>query len=265
MRGCSGMIPSMQFLMDLINTYSVATWILIAAAAFGTAAFHAVAGLGGVLLLSALLTPLMGVKLVIPVLSVAAILGNGTRLVLFRNAVQWWAVRAVMLTALPAIIVGAFLYTRLPSRSIAFVMGVFLILSVPARRWLKSREFVVGKAGLSGVGLVFGLFGGTVIGAGLILGPFLLGANILSEALIGTVAGIGLILNITKSTVFGSTTLITLEHFIIGLGIGLCMIPGAWTGRWIVRNTPIRLHTVFVECLIVAGGLFFLYQALGAD
>ncbi len=249
-----------DLLNNLLATYEPLTWVLIFAAAFFTAAFHAVAGLGGVLLLSALLTPLMGVKIVIPVLSVAAVIGNATRLYLFRSSVQWWAVRATMFAAVPAIVAGALLYSWLPARAIAVIMGVFLIVSVPLRRWLKKRDFEVGAKGLSAVGLVFGLFGGTVIGAGLILGPFLLGASIVGEALVGTVAAMGTILNVTKSVVFGGTKLVGLEHVIIGIALGLCMIPGAWTGRWIIRNTPIRLHTILVEALIIAGGCFFLWQ-----
>lgn len=252
-----------EALLNLVDSFSLSTWILIIAASFATATFHAVSGLGGVLLLSALLTPLMGVKTVIPVLSIAAIIGNLTRLYLFRNTVQWWAVKSVMITAIPAIIIGALLYSWLPAPIIAIIMGIFLIVSVPLRRWLKKREFEVGSGGLSSVGAVFGLFGGTVIGAGLILGPFLLGANILGEALIGTVAAIGTMLNVTKSLVFGGTRIVGLELVFVGLAIGLCMIPGAWTGRWIVRNTPIRLHTQLVEALIICGGIFFLWQGFG--
>lgn len=249
-----------ELLTNVLATYEPMTWVLILLASFCTAAFHAVAGLGGVLLLSALLTPLMGIKIVIPVLSVAAVIGNVTRLYLFRQAAQWWAVKAIMLTAVPGIILGALFYAWLPAKAIAIIMGVFLIVSVPLRRWLKSRNFVVGTKGLSAVGMVFGLFGGTVIGAGLILGPFMLGAAIMGEALVGTVAAIGSILNVTKSIVFSGTKLVGIEHIVIGFAIGLCMIPGSWTGRWIVRNTPIRLHTVLVEALIIAGGIFFLVQ-----
>jgi len=70
-------------------------------------------------------------------------------------------------------------------------------------------------------------------------------------------------LNVTKSLVFGGTRIVGLELVFVGLAIGLCMIPGAWTGRWIVRNTPIRLHTQLVEALIICGGIFFLWQGFG--
>ena len=52
-----------------------------------------------------------------------------------------------------------------------------------------------------------------------------------------------------------------LDLAIKGLLIGLCTMPGAYTGRWIVTNTPIRLHTAFMEIFILCGAGYFLWQA----
>lgn len=37
--------------------------------------------------------------------------------------------------------------------------------------------------------------------------------------------------------------------------MGLCTVPGTWVAAWILRRTSVRIHTVFVETLIVAGGI----------
>ncbi len=80
--------------------------------------------------------------------------------------------------------------------------------------------------------------------------------------LVGTVASIGFGLNVLKSVVFGFSPLLTPDLLLKGILIGLATVPGAFVGRWIVRSTPLRIHKVFMEVLILCGGLYFLYEAL---
>ena len=167
-----------------------------------------------------------------------------------------------MMTAIPTIIGGAMLYVYLPVTAIAAILGCFLIISVPLRRVLKKRNFVVGLRGLSVVGSGYGIAAGTVIGAGLLLAPFLLGAGLAGEGLVGIVAALGFTVNVIKTLVFGGSELLNLELAVAGVLIGLCTIPGAYTGRWVVQHTPIRVHTILVEVMILCGAGYFLYQAL---
>ena len=59
---------------------------------------------------------------------------------------------------------------------------------------------------------------------------------------------------------FGFSPLLTQALAVQGMLIGLCTIPGAYLGRWIVRNTPIRIHTLFLETLVLCGASYFLWQ-----
>jgi len=234
---------------------------LIVLAAFGSAVVHTVGGFAGALLLTICLAPIIGVKESIPVTATAMIVSNLTRVWVFRHAVDWRVFRAVFATALPGIVLGAFLYVRLHVHYVAAILGAFLILTVPLRRTMHKRKFQVGIRGLRIVGLPYGLISGTSMGAGLILAPFLLGAGLFGEQLIAIVAALGLALNITKTMVFGLSPLLTATLAIKGLLIGVCTMPGAYVGRWIVTNTPIRIHTLLMEGLILAGAGYFLWKA----
>lgn len=79
--------------------------------------------------------------------------------------------------------------------------------------------------------------------------------------LVATVAALGFGLNLTKSVVFGLSPPLTPSLMLKGVLIGLYTIPGAYAGRWIVRNTPIRIHTLFLEFLILYGPGYFLPKA----
>ena len=168
-----------------------------------------------------------------------------------------------MSTALPGIVIGAVIYVYLPVAAVAVILGVFLILSVPLRRLLAGRNFKVGLRGLALAGSGYGLASGTVIGAGLLLGPFLLGAGVVGESLVGVVAAFGLTVNLTKTAVFGVGELLNPQFALAGVLIGLFTVPGAYTGRWLVQRASLSRHTVLVETLLVAGGGYFLYQGLG--
>ncbi|MFQ6018082.1 MAG: TSUP family transporter [Kiloniellaceae bacterium] len=237
---------------------------LIVSAAFVTAVFHSVAGFAGGLLLSVCLAPILGIKAVVPVVAVAVMVSNTARLWVFRHAVNWRVYGAIMITAFPGIVVGALVYSYLPVAAIAVILGVFLILAVPLRRVLRGLDIRVGLRGLSAAGSGFGLISGTTIGAGMILVPFLLGAGLAGENLVAIIAAVGFTLNLTKTVVFGSTALLDLNMLLTGLLIGLCTIPGAYTGRWIVTHTPIRIHTLLLDVLITIGGLYFLWSAAKA-
>ena len=252
----------MESSASLLGQLDGLTLALVALAAFGTALFHSVSGFAGALLLSVCLAPLLGVKAVVPVVAVAMIISNSNRLFLFRQAIDWAVYRAIMITALPGIILGAVIYIYLPVAAIAIILGVFLILSIPLRRTLKKRNFKVGLRGLSIVGSGYGLISGTVFGAGMILGPFLLGAGVVGEGLVGMIAALGLTLNLTKSLVFGIGDLLDPTMLTAGILIGLCTIPGGYAGRWIVRRSALHVHTILVESLLVLGGCYFIYQGV---
>jgi len=250
----------MQSGITLLGQLDLLTIALVALAAFATALFHSVAGFAGALLLSVCLVPLIGVRAVVPVVSLAMIISNSNRILLFWHQIDWKAYKAIMITGLPGIVLGAVIYLYLPVKAIAIVMGCFLLLSIPLRRDFKRRNFKVGYRGLSAAAIVYGVISGTVFGGGMILGPFLLGAGIVGQSLVGLVAALGLTLNITKTLVFGAGDLLNGEMISLGVLVGVFTIPGGLLGKWIVKNTDIEVHTVIVETLMFCGGCYFLYQ-----
>lgn len=236
--------------------------VLIALAAFGTALFHSISGFAGALLLSIALAPILGIKAVVPVVSVAMVISNSNRVWLFRTHIPWRAYAAIMVTAIPGIIAGAIFYLYLSPKKVALVLGLFLLVSIVLRRVTKGREFKVGLPGLAGAGTVYGLVSGTVFGAGTMLAPFFLGAGIIGEALIGLVAALGLTLNLIKSVVFGAGFLLDQELLLTGIAVGVCTIPGGLLGRAIVRRFNVTIQATMVEIVIVCGAVYFLYKAI---
>lgn len=236
--------------------------LYLAGIAFVTATFHSVAAFAGGLLLAVLVAPVVGVKETVPMVSVALMISQSTRVMLFREAVNWRAFWNVAAVSFPCLVGGVLLYISLPVDIIALVLGLFLIAMVPLRRYMADRSVKIGPIGLRLVAIPYGVISGTAFGVGLLLAPFLLGAGLFGEVLVGTVAAIAFTTNVTKTVLFGFSPLMTLELFVAGALIGLITIPGHIFGRWIVRQTSLRVHTALVESIIIGGGCYFIWQAV---
>lgn len=237
------------------------TLLIVGLGAFFSAMFHSVAGFAGGLILSVILAPVVGIKAVVPVIAVSLLVSHASRVWAFRQGFQWPVYRDVMMIGLPCIVLGAAVYAYLPVNAIAALLGSFLIGTVWLRRYLKRHNVTIGKGSLMTASVPFGLLSGSTVGAGMILAPFLLGIGLAGEALMGTMAAIALTVNVTKTVVFGGFSVLDQGLALAGFLVGLCTVPGNLAGRWIVVHTPIRVHIVVVESVVVCGGIYFLFAA----
>ncbi|MDJ0945760.1 MAG: sulfite exporter TauE/SafE family protein [Kiloniellales bacterium] len=232
--------------------------LYMAAAAFVTATLHSVGGFAGALLMAIAIAPAIGVKLTVPIVAVAMIVSHGSRAWLFRNSVDWRAFATIFIVAVPFIIGGVVFYIELSEAAVGLFLGSLLLTTVPLRRVLEGRSIQVPRAGLAVAAVPYGFLSGASFGVGMMLGPFLLGAGVVGETLIATVAVMGFLLNLIKTVAFGLSPLLTPSYMLVGAGLGLCTIPGHRLGRHLLRRTPIRVHTLFLEAFMLLGGIYFL-------
>jgi uncharacterized membrane protein YfcA len=168
----------------------------------------------------------------------------------------------VAVTAVPASVVGARVYVALDSAAVQMLLGLVLVASIPLRRWLKGRSFVAGTKSLLLFGLVWGFLSSIMVGAGVLVLPMLLGAGLAGPALLATDAAISVVVNLPKILAFGRFDALDLPLFVAALVMGLCTVPGTWVAAWMVKRMNIRIHTLFMEGLVMAGGLMILLEAL---
>jgi uncharacterized membrane protein YfcA len=243
----------------LLDPASIA---LVAIVAAGAAVVGAIGGFGTGIILAAALTPLIGFKAVIPVLAVAGVLINLGRFWFYRRSVNLPAVGRVLAGSLPMLVLGVWTYSLLDARALGVVLGLFVIASIPLRRFLKSREIAIGPAGmLAGAG-VFGYASGIATGTGVILVSLLLGAGFAGPAVLATDALVTIILDVAKALLFGGFDLLDASAVSLGVIIGIATFPGSALGAWLTSRMGARLHVLAMEALIVAGGASMLAQAL---
>ncbi len=248
--------------LALIEQLGWPTLALVCVIALVTSAIHGATGVAGGFLMSAAMAPIIGVKPIVPVISVALLISHTTRALLNLRDFDGRAFLLVSAPALPCIIAVALLYGQMSAPVIAVFLGCVILLSVPVRRWAKSREFRVGPWGLGGVGAVYGGLSGASIGSGMLLVPFMLGYGLSKEAFVATLAAIALATNITRVSVFGTTELLTGGYVMLGVIVGLATIPGNGFGRTVLRRMSHDDHGRFVDLLSVLGAMNFFWLAL---
>ncbi|HWA36749.1 MAG TPA: TSUP family transporter [Burkholderiales bacterium] len=238
-----------------------ATLAAVAALAMAAAVVGAVGGFGTGVILTAALTPIIGVKTVIPVLAVAGVLINAGRFWFYRESFDGRALGVVLAASLPLLVVGAWLYASLDARTIGTVLGCLVIASVPARRVLERRRIVLGTPGLAVGAGIWGLASGVASGTGMILVSTLLGAGLTGPAVLATDALATIVFDLSKALLFSKFDLLDEHAFVAGVLIGIATIPGSALGKWLVTRMHARLHLLFMEALIVAGGAFMLWHS----
>jgi len=250
---------------DIFIQLGPTTIFLIGLAAVVTAALHGATGVAGGFLMTAVLAIIIGVKPVVPVMSVALLISHSSRAFLNKTNFNKAAFIAIVVPATPCIIASAWLYGKMSSTLIALLLGFVILSAIPLRRWAMSREIKATRKTLSGAAVVYGGLSGASIGGGMVLIPFMLGFGLSREAFVATLAAVAFTTNVTRTTMFGTTALLDLQYLFLGIFVGLMTIPGNLVGRSILRKLTNERHAIMVDFLTVVGALNFFWMAYRAS
>ena len=246
-----------------LNAIDIAQFGLACLAAFLASILGGVSGFGTGLVLPAFLAPLVGVEHVIPVMSVAMLFNNGSRVVAFWQAIHWVHVKRILTIGLPACLAGAYGYTLLSADWIAALLGIFLLVCVPLRRILRKSAFQLSANVEIVAGGGFGFINGGMSGSGILLISILMSAGLSGEILIATDAVTSLVMGAAKVMLFGGFSALTLELTVVGLLVGVCTAPGAFVARWLLKYIPAGLHARIMELIVVIGAISLLRHIAG--
>src|SRR3954452_7705334 len=108
-------------------------WVLLLACGWLAASVSGVAGFGGAALLLPVLAFTVGGKAAVPILTVAQLLGNLSRAGFGWRDIQWRPALLFSLGAVPASLLGSWLFVSMPTVSVLRAIGVLLLAVVALR------------------------------------------------------------------------------------------------------------------------------------
>jgi uncharacterized membrane protein YfcA len=238
----------------------LATWLLTLAAGWAAATVSGVAGFGGALLLLPALTAAFGARSAVPVLTVAQTLGNLSRAGFGWGEIKWRPAVLFSFGAVPACVVGAWLFAGLPAALIRRLVGGFL-LAVVAFGHLPVRRQPLREAQLPAAGACVGLVSSTAGSAGPLGASVFLGLGLPAGAYVATEAVTAVLMHATKSVVYGRYGVMTADELRAGLALGGAMAVGSWTGRRLLRGLSPAGFRRLAEVLLVVSALALLLAA----
>ncbi len=219
-----------------------------------------VAGSGGSLVLLPVLVLQFGIRDAIPIITIANLSANVSRVLLNRREIVFPVVGWFVVGALPLSVAGAWLFTVAAPQLLTRLLGALLIGVVLWRR-LKPRPPGRHAAGwFLPVGAVFGFLEGLLGSVGPLMAPFFLAYGLVKNAYIGTDALATVVMQGTKLAVFGTAALLGPATLAAGLTLVPFMIFGTILGRRALQRLPERAFLLLVEAMLVVAGLNFLIR-----
>lgn len=245
-----------------MSDLSPSLFVLSAVLALAAGTLGGVVGFGSAVILLPLCNFLFGPRAAVPVLTIAALLGNLSRAGVSWREIDWKVVGLYLSGAAPAALAGSLVFVKLDASWLPALFGVFVIASVPARRWAKRNDLTVQARHLPLLGASMGFLSAVVSTTGPINAPFFLSYGLVGGAYLATEALGAAGVHITKALVYGRFQVAEARELIAGLLIGACLIGGSYLGKKIVTRIGPAGFTLAVEALLIVSGAFMIGQAV---
>jgi uncharacterized membrane protein YfcA len=238
-------------------TAHLAQWVLLAGAGLAASTLAAVAGFGGAAVLLPALVAVFGVRAAVPILTVAQLIGNGSRVWFNRRLVEPRVVAWFALGAVPLALLGGVLFASAPLGALKRLIGAFLLVMVLWRHLPRAPTWRPGVRAFAVIGAVFSFLSALVGSVGPLMAPFFLAYGLVKGAYIGTEALATVVMHVTKLAAYQGTAVLTPRAVAVGLALGPIMILGSYIGKRIVDRLPERAFVAIIELVLVGAGGWF--------
>jgi uncharacterized membrane protein YfcA len=224
----------------------------------GAGVMGGVIGFGTTIILMPALVYFYGPIQAIPVIALVATVANLSRIFLWWSVINWKVCFVYSITAIPAVILGVNTLVTLNDRLIEITLGLFLILLIPIRRWMRQKNFYLKLWQMSLVGAGIGYLTGIVATTGAINTPFFLAFGLSKGAFLGTEAASTLSILFTKGITFHQLGFLNATAMIQGLLIGSCVLVGSIFSKKIVLALPEKKFLLLMELVMLISGVSIL-------
>ena len=219
-------------------------------------AIGGIVGFGASIILLPVLTIAFGGLQAVPIMAVAALMGNLARVLLWWRVIDWRECGGYAVAAIPASALGAGTLLALPPGMVDAALGVVFIVMVPLRHALLARNLRIGLRGLVPAGLVVGYVTGVVASTGPLSVPLFLAYGLVKGAFIGTEAAASLAMYVTKVAVFGRFGALPPDVLARGVLTGAALMAGTYLGKRLLAHLDHRqFHVAADAALLVAGSV----------
>jgi len=237
-------------------------YALILAVGLVAGTLGGIIGFGSSIMLMPVLVLAFGPREAVPIMAIAAIMANLSRVAAWWRVVDWRACGAYAATAVPGAALGARTLLVLPPRLVDVALGLFFIGVIAVRRWLSGHRLRLRWPHLAAAGALVGFLTGIVASTGPITVPLFLGYGLVKGAFIATEAAASLAVYVAKAVVFRSLGALPLAIIAKGLVTGASLMVGAFVARRFVTSMPAESFRLLMDAVLLLSGTALLWAAL---
>jgi len=220
-----------------------------------------IVGTGSSIMLMPVLAYEYGPKEAVPIMAVAAVMANLSRILAWWREVDWRACAAYSITGIPAAALGARTLLVLPAQAVDITIGLFLIAMVPLRHWLARHQLKAQLWHLAIGGAIIGFLTGIVVSTGPLSVPLFLFYGLSKGAFLATEAASSLGLYVSKSVTFQRFGALTPDILLKGLIAGGSLMSGAFLAKRFVLHMKPDMFRLVMDGIMLAAGLTMLWNA----
>lgn len=226
-------------------------------AAFIAAAVSGSAGFGGALLLLPFLTAAVGAEQAVPMLTVAQLVGNLSRVGFGVRSIAWRPVGLFLLGAIPASVAGSLAFVSLPAGVLSRAIGVG-VLVFAVLKYFRVLTFQPSNGVLVGGGTLTGFLSGLIGSAGPLGAAVFLSLGLAPVAYVASEATTALAMHVVKTVVYGSTLSLDAPFWGLAALLGAAMVAGTWVANRFLRRVSPEGFERYVLLLLAAISLYLI-------
>jgi uncharacterized membrane protein YfcA len=236
------------------------TSIAVGAAALVASTLAAITGFGGAAVLLPVLVMAFGVRDAVPILTVAQLVGNGSRVWFNRRELDYRVVASFAAGGVPLALAGGMLFARAPLAGLTRLLGLFLLLVVAWRRLRPGSVPRPSRRGFVLIGAAASFLSALLGSVGPLMAPFFLAYGLVKGAYIGTEALATVVMHLAKLVAYRGSAVLPESSVLAGLAIAPLMVVGSWAGKRIVDRLPAPKFVLLIEATMTAAGLLFVIR-----
>ena len=214
-----------------------------------------VVGTGSSILLIPALTYVFGAKEAVPIMALASVMGNLSRIYLWRHSIRFKPLFYYLLPGIPAVVLGANTLWIMPEKWLNIGMGMFFILMIPVIHLLRKHQIKMKTYQVIIAGAVIGYLTGVVFSTGPLTIPIFSAYGLTLGPLLATEAAASFVIYLTKALTFSQLGAVNSFILISGVLVGCGLTVGNYLGKKLVlKLTPKLFQWLLDAMLIFAGG-----------
>jgi uncharacterized protein len=237
-------------------------YVLVLTLGLAAGTLGGIVGFGTSVMLMPAMVLVFGPQQAVPIMAIAGIMGNASRVAAWWSEVDWRTTLAFSAGAIPGVVGGANTLLALPPGVVEAFLGVFFIALIPVRRWMAAQHWKLNRWHMALVGLGIGFLSGIVASTGPVNTPFFLMHGLVKGAFLGTEALGSVAVYLSKAITFRTLDALPVEAIEKGLIIGTSLVAGAFIAKRYVRQLDAERFRLLMDGLLLVAGATMLWAAV---